>query len=70
MATESIDIGSNYEYKNENKRICVLPSVVKKKVTAVSLSSTDAFSTTGLALQVEVPMVAASIPSLKVGEEC
>jgi hypothetical protein len=50
-----------------------LPSVVKKKVTAAGalVSSTKAFPTTGLALQLEVPMVAtASIPGQKVGEEC
>jgi hypothetical protein len=48
-----------------------LPSVVKKKVTvaAVSLSSTEAFPTTGLALQLEVPTAASSIPGQKVGEE-
>jgi hypothetical protein len=44
--------------------------VVKKKVTAASVSSTEAFPTMGLALQVEVPMAAASIPGPKVGEEC
>jgi hypothetical protein len=47
--------------------------VTKKKVaTAVaSLMSTEAFPTTGLALQLEVPTaVVASIPGWKVGEEC
>jgi hypothetical protein len=45
--------------------------VVKKKVTAVSVSSTEVFLTTGLALQLEVPtVVAANIPGQKVGEEC
>jgi hypothetical protein len=48
----------------------VLPSVVKKKVTVMSVLSTEAFPTAGLALQPEVPMVAANIPDLKVGEEC
>jgi hypothetical protein len=48
-----------------------LSLVVKKKVTAVSVSSTEVFLTTGLALQLEVPtVVAASIPGQKVGEEC
>jgi hypothetical protein len=49
-----------------------LSSVAKKKVVAVltSLSSTEAFPTVGLALQLEVPTVAAtSIPGRKVGEE-
>jgi hypothetical protein len=45
-----------------------LPSVAKKKVTAAVAS---AFPTMGLALQLEVPTVAAaSIPDRKVGEEC
>jgi hypothetical protein len=47
--------------------------VVKKKVTttAASMLSMEAFPTTGLALQLEVPTaVVASIPVLKVGEEC
>jgi hypothetical protein len=46
--------------------------VVKKKIDAAATSvlSTEAFPTAGLALQLEVPMAAASIPSLKVGEEC
>jgi hypothetical protein len=48
----------------------VLLSVVKKMVTATSLSSTEAFPTVGLVLQLEVPMVVTSIPGLKVGEEC
>jgi hypothetical protein len=48
-----------------------LPSVAKKKVAAASESSTEAFPTAGLALQLEVPTtVAASIPGRKVGEEC
>jgi hypothetical protein len=52
-----------------------LPSVVKKKVaaavTAVSVSSTEAFPTVGPTLQLEVPTVAvSSIPGWKVGEEC
>jgi hypothetical protein len=49
-----------------------LPSVVKKKVIAAtaSVSSMEAFPTAGLALQLEVPTVAAaSIPGQKVGEE-
>jgi hypothetical protein len=49
-----------------------LPLVAKKKVTAavVSVSSTEAFPTAGLALQLEVPTVAVtSIPSQKVEEE-
>jgi hypothetical protein len=45
--------------------------VVKKKVDAASVSSTEAFTTAGLALQLEVPTaVTASIPDRKVGEEC
>jgi hypothetical protein len=50
-----------------------LTLVAKKKVTttAVSVLPTEAFPTTGLALQLEVPIVAmASIPSRKVREEC
>jgi hypothetical protein len=50
-----------------------LSSVAKKNVVAatVSVSSTEAFPTVGLALQLEVSMVAAaSIRSRKVGEEC
>jgi hypothetical protein len=45
-------------------------SVAKKMVAAASVSSTEAFPTTGLALQVELPMAVACIPGLKVGEEC
>jgi hypothetical protein len=41
-----------------------------KKVVVVSVLSTEAFPMVGLALQVEVPTVAASIPDPKVGEEC
>jgi hypothetical protein len=47
-----------------------LPSVVKKKVaaTTMSVSSTEAFLTVGLALQLEVPTAAvASIHGRKVG---
>jgi hypothetical protein len=44
--------------------------VAKKKVVAASVSSTEAFPMAGLALQLEVPTMAASIPGLKVGEEC
>jgi hypothetical protein len=46
--------------------------VAKKKVvaTAASVSSTEAFPTAGLALQLEVPTMVASIPGPKVGEEC
>jgi hypothetical protein len=50
-----------------------LQSVVKKKVTAAAASgsSTEAFPTMGLALQMELPMAAAtSIRGWKVGEEC
>jgi hypothetical protein len=50
-----------------------LPSMAKKKVVAAvaSVSSTEAFPTAGLALQLEVPTVAvASIRGRKVGEEC
>jgi hypothetical protein len=50
-----------------------LPSVVKNKVTAatVSVSSTEAFPMVGLALQLKVRMAAAaSISDRKVGEEC
>jgi hypothetical protein len=44
----------------------------KKVVVAIeSVSSTEAFPTAGLALELEVPtMAAASIPGHKVGEEC
>jgi hypothetical protein len=46
--------------------------VAKKKVdaAAASVTSTEAFPMVGLAQQLEVPMVAASIPGPKVGEEC
>jgi hypothetical protein len=47
--------------------------VAKKKFTAVvaSVSSTEAFPTAGLALELEVPTVmTTSIPGQKVGEEC
>jgi ABC-type methionine transport system permease subunit len=64
---QSLGIGSNYEYKNRNAQICVLPSVVKKEVVVASVSSMEAFPTIGLALQVEVPMAVASIPGPKVG---
>jgi hypothetical protein len=49
----------------------VLPWVVKKKVAtaAVSVSSMEAFPIAGLALQLEVPMVVASIPGPKVEDE-
>jgi hypothetical protein len=50
-----------------------LPSVPKRKVAAAttSVSSTEAFLTVGLALQLEVPTTAAaSIHCWKVGEEC
>jgi hypothetical protein len=47
------------------------PLAVKKKVDAASVSSTKAFHTTGLALQLEVPTaVATSILGQKVGEKC
>jgi hypothetical protein len=48
----------------------VLPSMEKKKVAVTSVSSTEAFPMAGLALQLEVPTVTASIPGLKVKEEC
>jgi hypothetical protein len=50
----------------------ILPSVVKKKVAAaaMSVSFTEAFTTVGLALQLEVPTVAAGIPDPKVGKKC
>jgi hypothetical protein len=48
----------------------VFPSVAKKKVVAVSVSSMEAFPTVGLALQLEVPTVVARIPGTKVEEEC
>jgi hypothetical protein len=59
----------------EQLKVCTndLSSVVKKKVTAaaVLVSSTEAFPTAGLALQLEVPIAAAaSIRGQKVGEEC
>jgi hypothetical protein len=41
-----------------------------KKVAAVSVSSTEAFPTAGLALQLEAPTMTASISGRKVGEEC
>jgi hypothetical protein len=44
--------------------------MAKMKVDAVLVSSTKAFLTTGPALQVEVPMEAASIPDPNVREEC
>jgi hypothetical protein len=44
--------------------------VARKKVAAESVSTTEAFPMTGLALQVEVPTTIASISSLNVGEEC
>jgi hypothetical protein len=46
--------------------------VAKKKAAAVttSVSSTEAFPTVRLALQLEVPTTVASIPGPKVGEEC
>jgi hypothetical protein len=50
-----------------------LPPVAKKKVVAVVTlgSSTEAFPTVGLTLQLEVPMATvASIPDQNVGEEC
>jgi hypothetical protein len=49
-----------------------LPSVAKKKVVAATtlVSSMEAFPTTGLALQLEVPMAAANILHWNVGEEC
>jgi hypothetical protein len=45
---------------------------MKKNVAAavMSVSSTEAFPMVGLALQLEVPTVAASICGPKVGEEC
>jgi hypothetical protein len=49
--------------------INILLSVVKKKVDAAAVSSTEAFPAAGLALQLEVTTVAASIPGLKVREE-
>jgi hypothetical protein len=46
-----------------------LPTVAKKVIAAAS--STEAFPTAGLALQLEVPTVAAAnICGRKVGEEC
>jgi hypothetical protein len=47
----------------------VLSSVAKKKVAAASVSSNEAFPTAELALQLEVPIAATSIPGSKVGEE-
>jgi hypothetical protein len=69
--SESFNIGSYYEVNNLNVGINV-SSVTKKKVAAAttSVSSTKAFSTAGLALQLEVPTAVASIPDPKVGEEC
>jgi hypothetical protein len=50
----------------------VLPFVAKKVITAAmtSVSSKEAFPTTGLGLYLELPMVVASIPDPKVGQEC
>jgi hypothetical protein len=52
--------------------INILPSVAKKKVdaTTLSVSSMEAFPMARLALQLEVPTAAATIPAPKVGEEC
>jgi hypothetical protein len=47
-----------------------LSSVVKKKVTAASVSSTTAFPTVGLALQLEVPTTTGNILGPKVWGEC
>jgi hypothetical protein len=46
--------------------------VAKKKIAAaaMSVSSTETFPMAGLALQLEVPTTAASIPGPKVGEKC
>jgi hypothetical protein len=46
--------------------------VAKQKVVAAvaSVSSKEVFLTMGLALQLEVPMAAASIPGSKLGDEC
>jgi hypothetical protein len=44
--------------------------VVKKKIAAALVSSTEAFPMVGLALQVEVLTAVATIRGLKVGEEC
>jgi hypothetical protein len=44
--------------------------MAKKKVVAASVLSTEAFPTVGLTIQLEVPTVAANIPSPKLGEEC
>jgi hypothetical protein len=46
--------------------------VKKKKIAAaaVSVSSMEAFLMAGLAVQLEVPTTAVSIPCPKVGEEC
>jgi hypothetical protein len=57
----------------ESRHTNDLLSVAKKKVVAAvaSVSSTEAFPTVGLALQLEVPTAAAaSICGWKVGEEC
>jgi hypothetical protein len=57
----------------EQLKVCAndLPSVAKKKVIAVSVSSMEAFPMVGLTLQLEVPtVVMASIRGWKVGEEC
>ena len=44
--------------------------MAKKKVVAASVLSTEAFPTAGLALWLELPTVATSIPGPKVGEDC
>jgi hypothetical protein len=44
--------------------------MAKKKVAAALVSSLEAFLMVLLALQVEVPTTAASIPRPKVGKEC
>jgi hypothetical protein len=48
----------------------VLPLVVKKNVSMMSVSSTEAFPTMWLALQLEMPTTADSIPDPKMGGVC
>jgi hypothetical protein len=55
-------VGNNYNY---------IQLIISKLKAGSVLLSTEAFHTAGLALQLEVPTVAAaSIPGQKVGEEC
>jgi hypothetical protein len=71
---EQLKVGTNDLLSVAKKNVvAVAASVAKKNAAAavMSVSSTEAFPTTGLALQLEVPMAAAaSIHSQKMGDEC